>query len=889
MGVGRSTLWDSTTGQQRMPLQQREGATIGAFAVAFSNDGKMVAAGNNQGALRLWNVESGQLKMSFKGHTDAIRSVAFSPDSKTLLSGSTDKTARLWDVVTGQELLSLKGHTFPVHLVAFAPDGKRLATASHNVVKLWLAATEPEATAFRFELDPDDPDGPRAANIWGDRLLEIDRPREAEHAYHKALDRLEKLAAALPDTPDYQDELAYCLLASSLITDSPPAKAQSQRQFAEIWRTLPADRQLQLRGRVPSWGNQLRDAGRFQEALRVQEQLTEMLPGSPWVWFQLAYTHEKSGQPEKAIAAYSRAIQVDPKHAPSWNNRGVNYYKLRQLDKAITDFRQAIAVDPTNTAAHDNLGSALRAQGKPDDAIAAYRQALEALGPDHPKALKFQSLLANAYESRGNRPEAIRLYEQVRDQRLEKLGPKHADTLSSMNTLAMAYWRDKQLDRAIALLEEIVRLNRADRPPDDPETYTSIASLGVHYRDGGRLREATALLEEVVEWARKQPAPVPSRFAWVTGALAETYEQDQQFARAEPLHREALERAQQQFGAADPCKAGPLASLGFNLLQQKKYADAEPLVRECLALREKAEPDAWATFNAKSMLGGCLLGQKKYADAEPLLLQGYEGMKQREAKIPPVAKPRLPEAIERLVQLYDAWGQREKAAQWRKELEAQTKAIHTKAEAAWHRAVERAGKDPVPWIQRGRWYAQRGAHDKAQADFAQAFKLDPDHPLCRLEREKQQRAKHDGKVSAVWDFSHGAAGWSAGSTGRLTAAGGILTMEGTGRDPLFIANVKAPSGRKVLTICARAPSAMNCQIFWRTKTAASFTEEMSVRFDMPGSDGKWREHRVSFEAESDLASLRFDLPDNGDGKLELAWMILTDDLTRKSSEKRDEK
>ena len=48
-------------------------------------------------------------------------------------------------------------------------------------------------------------------------------------------------------------------------------------------------------------------------------------------------------------------------------------------------------------------------------------------------------------------------------------------------------------------------------------------------------------------------------------------------------------------------------------------------------------PDDWLTFNARSLLGGSLLGQKKYAEAEPLLLSGYEGMKQREDKIPAAA------------------------------------------------------------------------------------------------------------------------------------------------------------------------------------------------------------------------------------------------------------
>ena len=106
---------------------------------------------------------------------------------------------------------------------------------------------------------------------------------------------------------------------------------------------------------------------------------------------------------------------------------------------------------------------------------------------------------------------------------------------------------------------------------------------------------------------------------------------------------------------------------------------AEGFLRESLAIREQKEPDAWTTFNTQSMLGGALLGQKKYADAEPLLLKGYEGMKAREKTIPPQGKVRLSEALERLVQLYEAMGKKDEAAKWRKELEA-TKAAQPQTE-----------------------------------------------------------------------------------------------------------------------------------------------------------------------------------------------------------------
>jgi hypothetical protein len=140
-----------------------------------------------------------------------------------------------------------------------------------------------------------------------------------------------------------------------------------------------------------------------------------------------------------------------------------------------------------------------------------------------------------------------------------------------------------------------------------------------------------------------------------------------------------LPEARKALPKQSPQLAGLLAQIGSGLLEQKKWTEAEPHLRECLAIREQTQPDVWSTFNTKSTLGGALLGQKKYADAEPLLLTGYDGMKQREKTIPEQGKTRLPEAVERLVQLYDATGKKEEAAKWRKELEA-SKAVLNKAE-----------------------------------------------------------------------------------------------------------------------------------------------------------------------------------------------------------------
>jgi hypothetical protein len=106
-------------------------------------------------------------------------------------------------------------------------------------------------------------------------------------------------------------------------------------------------------------------------------------------------------------------------------------------------------------------------------------------------------------------------------------------------------------------------------------------------------------------------------------------------------------------------------------LQEKKYAEAEPLLRQGLSLRERRVPNDWSRFHSESLLGESLRGQndpKKFDEAERLLIGGYEGMKQRAAKIPAPLKRRLTEAGERIVRLYDDRGKPDETAQWRAKL-----------------------------------------------------------------------------------------------------------------------------------------------------------------------------------------------------------------------------
>jgi WD40 repeat protein len=71
------------------------------------------------------------LEIDYQGHSGlSAASVAFSPDGRLLAAGATDYTVRLWDVESGEQIAVLPVHGDIVDAVAFSPDGKLLASGS---------------------------------------------------------------------------------------------------------------------------------------------------------------------------------------------------------------------------------------------------------------------------------------------------------------------------------------------------------------------------------------------------------------------------------------------------------------------------------------------------------------------------------------------------------------------------------------------------------------------------------------------------------------------------------------------------------------------------------------------------------------------------------------
>lgn len=112
--------------------------------------GPQMASGSSDGTVALFDLK--KKPVFLEGGAGEVRAVAFSPDGKWLAAGNRYHTVRVWEVESKKEIATLPGHLSDVWSVAFSPDGKTLATADTDWkkpsrVKLWDTAKWKERAA----------------------------------------------------------------------------------------------------------------------------------------------------------------------------------------------------------------------------------------------------------------------------------------------------------------------------------------------------------------------------------------------------------------------------------------------------------------------------------------------------------------------------------------------------------------------------------------------------------------------------------------------------------------------------------------------------------------------------------------------------------------------
>lgn len=315
-----------------------------------------------------------------------------------------------------------------------------------------------------------------------------------------------------------------------------------------------------------------------------------------------------------------------------------------------------------------NLAVVLWKTGKLDKAEPLFVEAVEqfqkTFGPDHPKVLSTRLNLGGVREGRGKPKEAETEYRTVLEGRRRTFGEAHPDTLAVYPLLARVCEADHRREDAESLLKRAVEV-ALTRGKVTAEIGDAENSLGLFYQRYGRQDEAAASFQRSMTANRQVHGDDHPKTSQSRNNLIATYHMGGKYTEAEPLCIEDLESCRRRLNSTDPGLQRALRALGLTLVKLRKHVEAEPILREAIASPARPPVDSWQTFHMKSLLGASLAGQKKYTEAEPLLLQGYEGLKAREAKLVPVIRFVLTDALERVVSLYEAQGQTGKAQEWR--------------------------------------------------------------------------------------------------------------------------------------------------------------------------------------------------------------------------------
>jgi WD40 repeat protein len=209
LAANNGHILSSAQGGNNVPIQRRPiGTILGNYydhaswvlAVGWEPDGERIASAGGDGVVRVWDANSTQTLLIYRGHPWLFKSVnwlpkiyrlAWSPEGLRLASAGDGSKVYVWDATTGRTITEYEGHTgllSNVFALAWSPNGKRIASACSaggldKTVHMWNAKTGSTTIQYdsSYGLMPHfwvssiawSPQGDRVASTCGDKTLRI--------------------------------------------------------------------------------------------------------------------------------------------------------------------------------------------------------------------------------------------------------------------------------------------------------------------------------------------------------------------------------------------------------------------------------------------------------------------------------------------------------------------------------------------------------------------------------------------------------------------------------------------------------------------------------------------------------------------------------------------
>ena len=257
-------------------------------------------------------------------------------------------------------------------------------------------------------------------------------------------------AAAIRDLTAVLAEDPGLLMARRSLAVAYTSAHQYERAIAEL-RRLEKDGILSAEDGIVL-GDNLRFAGRLDEATAVLERTARENPRFAQPWISLAEVHVKKEKLAEAAAAYEHVLQMAPDHVEALRGLGDLALLRQQADEASRRYARILEIEPADAGAMTKLGVVRMRTGRPDEAVALFRRAIER-EPENGEALLY---LAGALASTGHPAEALPFFE-----RALAAGQRNPMALNGLALTRMAVGDRKG---AAAAFRESLRLD-----PDQPD------------------------------------------------------------------------------------------------------------------------------------------------------------------------------------------------------------------------------------------------------------------------------------------------------------------------------------------------------------------------------------------------------------------------------------
>ena len=404
------------------------------------------------------------------------------------------------------------------------------------------------------------------------------------NALDQAIAEFEKIVALQPKSVE-----DHMVLGSLYTVKHQQAKAEEQYKIAQAIEPESEEVVLNL-ARVYVESGNIERAAKLIEAVPESDRTARME-------FTLGAAYEQMKRPKDAIAAYKRAVDLEPGDVPSMNALGQALLNDGQMDEALKVYKDVVAADPEDGGALVHIGEIQRRQGKYDDALATIRKARKK-DPDNLEAGYNEGLLLDVL---GRYDEAAATYEKMVDQTSHANGAYTSEEKNNrgifLERLGAIYHEQNKTDQAIAAYQKMIDMG------GDMATRGYQGQVDT-YRDAKLFDKAVEISEKAVQ-ANPKDRDLKLMLA---GELVDL-----------GRNNEGLDLAKSLLDNTDQDRQVWL-SLANIYTRLHRWKDADEALNKAAALTSKKEDKIYLLF-----LRGALEDREKHTEqAEPYFRQALE-------------------------------------------------------------------------------------------------------------------------------------------------------------------------------------------------------------------------------------------------------------------------